>query len=156
MMDFSDASRQFQWRDRCGLVWDVHVYDDQAMISWFARPSYVGYIGGTKRGACADPILSILSAKVAQGAPPRRASRHDTHGEPRHRVYVGSEKLIKECKRRGHEGIEGKLSSVDSDHFDKLKHFYEKLGFTVVFYAPEHPDYRQNRVGKIEMLFSKL
>ena len=34
---------------------------------------------------------------------------------------------IEECKRRGHVGIEGKISSVDSDHFDKLKHFYEKL-----------------------------
>ena len=63
---------------------------------------------------------------------------------------------IEECKRRGHVGIEGKISSVDSDHFDKLKHFYEKLGFTVVFYAPEHPDYRHNRVGKIEMLFSQF
>ena len=72
---------------------------------------------------------------------------------------VGSmlvQEAAKECKLRGHRGIEGKISSVDSDHFDKLKHFYEKLGFTVVFYAPEHPDYRHNRVGKIEMLFSQL
>ena len=27
-----------------------------------------------------------------------------------------------------HEGMDGDLSIVDSDHFDKLKHFYEKLG----------------------------
>ena len=61
---------------------------------------------------------------------------------------------IKECKRRGHEGIEGHLSSADSDHFDKLKHFYQRLGFSVVFYEPEHPDYRRyRRVGKIELTF---
>ena len=60
---------------------------------------------------------------------------------------------IKECKLRGHKGIEGDLSNVDSDHFDKLEYFYEKLGFTVVFYEPEHPDYSPRRVGKVELIF---
>ena len=64
-------------------------------------------------------------------------------------------RAIEECKRRGHKGIEGDLSSVDMDHFDKLKHFYEKLGFTVIFYEPEHPDYRNPWDGKIEMTFGE-
>ena len=64
--------------------------------------------------------------------------------------------VIKECKRRGHEGIEGKLSDADSDHFDKLKHFYEKLGFSVGFYTEEHPDYRFDRVGEVEMVFDNV
>ena len=55
------------------------------------------------------------------------------------------------CKRLGHEGMDGDLSIVDSDHFDKLKHFYEKLGFSVVFYRPGDPDYRISRAGKIEI-----
>ena len=65
------------------------------------------------------------------------------------------QRAIVECKRRGHKGIEGKLSSVDTDHFDKLKYFYEKLGFSVVFYEPEHPDFSPGRVGKVELMFSQ-
>ena len=60
---------------------------------------------------------------------------------------------IEECRRRGYKGIHGYLSYVDRGHFRKTKHFYEKLGFSVVFYAEEHPDYRFERVGKIEMVF---
>ena len=61
---------------------------------------------------------------------------------------------IEECKRRGHEGIEGEISFVDSDHFDKLKYFYEKMGFSFVIYDSEHPNYGSTRVGKIEVFFS--
>ena len=64
------------------------------------------------------------------------------------------QRAIEECKRRGHKGIEGKLSSVDTDHFDKLKYFYEKLGFTVAFHDMSHPDCRYDRAGKIEMVFN--
>ena len=60
------------------------------------------------------------------------------------------------CKRLGHEGMDGDLSMVDSDHFDKLKHFYEKLGFSVVFYSPGDPDYRISRVGKIDIKFENV
>ena len=153
MMDFSDASRRFQWRDRCGLAWDVYIYDDGALMSWIARPRYDGYIGGTNvahvRTHTLNPLRKSPKARLQD-------VQVDRYLENRGTGSMLVREVIKECKRRGHEGIEGKLSSVDSHHFDKLKHFYEKLGFTVVFYAPEHPDYRQNRVGKIEMLFSKL
>ena len=57
------------------------------------------------------------------------------------------------CQRLGQEGMDGDLSIVDSDHFDKLKHFYEKLGFSVIFYSPGDPDYRISRVGKIDIKF---
>lgn len=49
--------------------------------------------------------------------------------------------VIEACRARGFEGIEGKLSRADSGHFDKLKHFYEKFGFIVTFYPPEHPQH---------------
>ena len=60
---------------------------------------------------------------------------------------------IEECKRRGHKGLYGHLSEVDKDHFSKLKHFYGRLGFSIVFYGTTHPNYKFNRVGKIEMAF---
>ena len=53
------------------------------------------------------------------------------------------------------KGMEGNLSDVDRGHFDKLKYFYEKLGFTVMFYERDHPSYRHARVGKIEMIFGE-
>ena len=63
---------------------------------------------------------------------------------------------IEECKRRGHKGINGYLSIVDCDHFSKLKHFYKKLRFSIVFYTEDHPDYRFDRVGKVEMIFDNV
>ena len=60
---------------------------------------------------------------------------------------------IAECKRRGNKGIYGDLSIADKDYFPKLEHFYEKLGFSVVFYEKDHPADGGWRVGKIEMLF---
>ena len=152
-MDFSDASRQFQWQDRYGLVWDIYVYDDDTLISWFARPRYDGYIGGTNLAHVSthtfDPLRKLPKARLLDVQVDRYLENRGTGS-----MLVGE--AIEECKRRGHMGIEGKISSVDSDHFDKLKHFYEKLGFSVVFYEPEHPDYRPGRVGKIEMLFSQF
>lgn len=40
--------------------------------------------------------------------------------------------IIKLAKRIEAKEITGNLSCVDSDHFDKLKHFYFKHGFSVV------------------------
>lgn len=39
--------------------------------------------------------------------------------------------VIKLAKQLGCKTIGGNLSSVDSDHFDKLRHLYEKYGFEV-------------------------
>ena len=63
---------------------------------------------------------------------------------------------IKECERLGNKGIHGYLSDADKDHFPKLKHFYEKLGFSVVFYSEDHPDYQIARAGKVEMDFDNV
>ena len=62
-------------------------------------------------------------------------------------------RAIAACRTRGHEGIESELSEVDSGHFDKLKHFYEKFGFTVTFYSPEGPGYNHRRRGEIRLKF---
>ena len=69
---------------------------------------------------------------------------------------VGSmlvEEAIAECKRRGNEGIEGNISEVDAGHFDKLDHFYTKLGVSVVFYDREDPECSDLRRGKVELRF---
>lgn len=39
--------------------------------------------------------------------------------------------VIKLAKQLGCKTIAGNLSEVDSDHFDKLRHLYEKYGFKV-------------------------
>ena len=150
MMDFSDASRRFEWRDRYGLVWDVYVYDDETLISWFARPRYDGYIGGTNLAHVSthtfDPLRKSPKARLQD-------VQIDRYLENRGTGSMLVRQAIEECKRRGHEGIEGKLSSVDSDHFDKLKHFYEKMGFSFVIYDSDHPNHGGTRVGKIQLIF---
>ena len=65
-------------------------------------------------------------------------------------------KAIEECKRREHKGIHGNLSDEDRDHFPKLKHFYENLGFSVVIFAEDRPRNQSNWAGRIEMLFDKV
>ena len=147
-MTSSGASRQFQWRDRCGLAWDVDIYDDGALISWIARPRYVGghYMAHVQTHAHDSqrqlPMAYLLDVEVNERMENRGAGS----------MLVGQ--AIEECKRRGHEGIEGEISFVDSDHIDKLKYFYEKMGFSFVTYDSEHPKYGSTRVGKIEMFFS--
>lgn len=60
---------------------------------------------------------------------------------------------IEVSKRRGNLGIDGKIRRVDPDHFDKLKHFYEKLGFDFELFDAERLDVRSNTVGRIFMRF---
>ena len=149
-MDYSDASRQFQWRDKCGLVWDVYVVEDPVSVSWFARPG--GYVGGRCETHLQTHTIDLQQQLSMAHLMDVQVNRHmENRG-------VGSmlvQEAAKECKLRGHRGIEGDISSVDSDHFDKLKHFYEKMGFSVVLYPPEHPDYNPRRVGKVELMCSQ-
>lgn len=42
-------------------------------------------------------------------------------------------RLLKLAQKLKIREIKGNLSSVDSDHFDKLEHFYKKHGFRVEF-----------------------
>ena len=55
---------------------------------------------------------------------------------------------IEASKQRGNLGIDGKISRVDRDHFDKLKHFYKKLGFDFELFDAERLDGRSNTVGR--------
>ena len=44
------------------------------------------------------------------------------------------EYFLKYCKSTPAKYISGSLSSVDSDHFDRSEHYYQKHGFKVEFY----------------------
>lgn len=44
------------------------------------------------------------------------------------------EYFLKYCKTTPAKYISGSLSSVDSDHFDRSEHYYQKHGFKVEFY----------------------
>ncbi len=71
---------------------------------------------------------------------------------------VGSvllEEVIETCRTRGHSGIEGRLGRRDSGHFDKLKHFYEKHGFTVTFHSPDDPAYDPEWPGETRLVFQR-
>ena len=139
---------QFQWQDKCGLTWDVCVRETPIDVSWYASP---GRIGGRYEAYVLTHTLDCQEwLPMARLIDVRINSRMENRGAGTMLVR----EVIEECKRRGHVGIEGDVSSVDSGHFDKLKYFYKRLGFSVVFYGPEHPDYSYNKVGKIEMKFA--
>ncbi len=148
-MTVSDSSRQFQWRDKYGLIWHGHVDETPFELIWRIRPENLGgrYVAYVKTHSFDShqqlPMAHLTDVRVER--------RMEDRG-------VGSmliRRVIEECRRRGHKGIEGDLSRNDSDHFDKLKYFYEKLGFTVILYEPDHPDYRNPWDGKIERTFSE-
>ena len=127
---------RFLWRDKQGRVWEIRQVDGPGMIVFRARSQSV-------KGK------SIASARIedSNGKNLPFAVLDDIQVDRRmENRGLGSmllSRVIAICKDRGHQGIEGKLSRTDSDHFDKLKHFYEKHGFTVMFYAAGHPE----RVG---------
>ena len=139
---------RFQWEDSCGLIWDVGFSEESIKFSGFMASSQV------------------------RGTGEIHVQTHDTYSRKRSiaclsHVEISDRRLenrgmgtmlvgiaIEVCKRRRYDGIEGYLSSVHENHFAKLKYFYNKLGFSVVFYAEEHPDYHYDKVGKIEMNFN--
>ncbi len=147
-MTSSGASGRFQWRDKYGLVWTGELDETSSMLTWFIRPRDWG-------GRCVAHVQTH-SYHTGEQLPMALLTdvEIDRYMENRGAGSMLVRRAIEECKRRGHKGIEGYLSSVDIDHFDKLKYFYEKLGFSVVFYGVKDPDYRFDRVGKIEMIFS--
>ncbi len=148
MMMYDDATRRFSWPDKYRQAWDVYVFEEGNCVSWYAR---LGNVGGKY-----EATLETHSHKGQ-----RLAMAHlidvmvDERMENRGLGSMLVKEAIKEARRLGHKGIEGYLSSVDRDNFPKLKHFYKKLGFSVVFYEPEHPDYQFHRVGKVEMVFQE-
>ena len=148
-MTSSPASGRFQWRDKFELMWTGDLDETPSVLTWRIRPRDWGgrYVACVQTHSYNTgeqlPMALLTDVEI------------NRYMENRGAGSLLVQRAIVECKRRGHKGIEGKLSSVDIDHFDKLKHFYEILGFSVVFYDPEHPDYAPRRVGKVEMLFSQ-
>ena len=148
-MTLDGTSSQFWWGDKYGLIWHGHMDETPTSLSWRITPQglggrYEAYVK-THDFDTGDqlPMAHLTDVRVE-----RRMENRGTGSMLVRRV-------IEECKRRGHKGIKGDLSRKDSDHFDKLKHLYEKLGFTVIFYEPEHPDYRNPWDGKITLVFGE-
>ena len=143
----NDVFRRFQWQDRRGLTWKVVFYNHEVGFSGFGVPSQ-------------GPGTSEIQVRTHDGWSRKQSMaylhdvRVDSHIENRGMGSMLVREAIEECARRGHEGMYGYLSELDSGHFQKLKYFYEKLGFSVSFYDPSRPDYRYDQAGKIEMTFS--
>ena len=137
----------FQWRDKKGCVWVVSRLQQQTMIHWRAEtPLFRG------TGEAAVKALEIGSLR-----PMRIARLMDVvvDDEVQNRG-VGSMLIraaMNDCQRLGSLGIDGEISSVDEDHFPKLKHIYEKLGFSFDLYASDQFNGRSNTVGEIEIRF---
>ena len=154
---FDDASRRVRKRDKYGSIWDVYQIDDQTTFSLYARQLSEGVQGQAlvkthevmriRLDAQEETVLQKLP--VAFLGDVRVEEQFENRG-------VGSmlvEEVLAECKRRGHRGIEGSLSEVDRDHFGKLEYFYKKLGFSVVFYKCDDPEYNELGPGKVELRF---
>ena len=141
-----DIFRKFQWQDRAGLIWLVGFYNDPGGFRGYATPRH-------ERGSGKINVQTTISDSERQSMAFLIDVEVDGRNENRGLGSMLVRKSMEECRKRGHQGIYGYLSEVDADHFLKLKHFYEKLGLSVVFYGEEHPDYRFNRAGKIDLVF---
>lgn len=146
-MESSLIFKRFKWRDKRGLIWLVELEDMD-----------IGFRGDAKSKCDSEP--TFIKVRTHQG-PKQELSvariedlKVDSQLQDRGVGSMLVKEAISECKRRGHLGIDGSLSIVDRDHFPKLRYFYEKLGFSVVFYRRDHPDYNRPGVGKIEMSIS--
>ena len=141
-------SGRFRWRDKSGLLWSGHM-EQELHATWHIRP---GNVGGRY-----EAYVKTHDSDTGEQLPMAHLTDVRIHKRMENRG-AGSMLIrlaIEECRRRGHKGIGGNLSDVDSDHFDKLKHFYEKLGFTVTFFDRQPSAYRKSWAGKIEMVFGE-
>lgn len=147
-MSHGDVFLRFQWQDRCGVVWIVGLTEEPWGFSGFMASKQVRGTG----------LIYVQTRVSGQEQPTAFLNdvRVDSHVENRGLGSMLVRKAIEECIRRGHKGIYGYLSEADWDHFPKLKHFYEKLGFSIGFYVEEHPDYRFDRVGEVDMVFNDI
>ncbi len=148
-MTSDDVVLRFQWKDKCGAVWNVEFSEYPGSLFGYAESRQV-----YGKGVVFVQTSDIHSQK--QSIARLNDVQVDSPIENRGLGSMLVRKVIEECKRRGHKGVDGYLSSVDRDHFQKLKYFYQKLGFSVALYTEEHPDYQISRVGKIEMDFENV
>ena len=134
------------WRDKGGRIWDINVagnYFGLTCRAWSASTRDENIARVITRD---DELKQLPFALLADIHVDRRMENRG----------LGSMLLtavIEACRARGHKGIEGRLSRADSGHFDKLRHFYEKFGFIVTFYPPEHPGYNSQWPGEMRLVF---
>ena len=143
----NDFFHRFQWQDSYGHIRHVGFDNHAVGFSGFAASK-------NQRGTGAIYVQTQNIHARKQSMAYLNDVRVDDRIENRGLGSMLVREAIEECKRRGHNGLYGHLSEVDRDHFSKLKHFYERLGFSIVFYGTRHPDYKFNRVGKIEIAFN--
>lgn len=145
-MGNGEVFRKFQWRDKSGFTWNVEFCNGSSGFS--------GYAVLDQRGGTGRIHLQANSLGSQQLPMAFQDDVHvDSHSENRGLGSMLFGAIIEECMLRGHKGICGNLSESDRIRFPKLKHFYEKLGFSVYFYDNRHPEYGFARAGKIEMIF---
>lgn len=145
----------FAWRDRTGLTWRFRQEEGIETVSWYGLPN--GYNNGCVAHVKTHQIDlgdsededTVRLLEIGRLVDVRVDSSMENRG-------VGSmlvKAAIEVSKRRGNLGMDGKISRVDRDHFDKLKHFYEKLGFDFELFDAERLDARSNTVGRVFMRF---
>ncbi len=140
---------KFQWRDKLGEMWTVQF--TRSPIGFSAEETC-----GTRLRAGVMQVQALSTENAKLPIVRLNDIQVDTQFENRGMGSMLVREALEICKRLGHVGMYGTLSIVDSDHFDKLKHFYEQLGFSVVFYKPGDPNYRHSSVGKIEIMFDNV
>ena len=141
----TETYRRLHWKDKSGRTWKVKFYNE----SW----GFEGFVYSERERGTGSILINTHQLFRKKSIARLSDVRVDDHIENRGIGAMLVREAIKECKQRGHRGIDGYLSSADSDHFLKLKYFYTKLGFSVVFFTEKHPDYSYDRVGKIELAF---
>ncbi len=155
MMDDGLKKTFFSWRDRTGLTWRFRQEDGCHMVSWYGLAD--GYNYGCKAFVKTHQIDlgdsededTVRLLEIGRIIDVRVDSFMENRG-------VGSmlvKLAIEASKRRGNLGLDGEISSVDRGHFDKLEHFYEKLGFDFELFEPALSDRRSKTVGRISMRF---
>ena len=155
MVDDGFKRTFFAWRDRTGLTWRFRQEEGIHMVSWYGLLE--GYNYGCEAFVKTHQIDlgdsededTVRLLEIGRIIDVRVNSFMENRG-------VGSmlvKAAIEVSKRRGNLGIDGEISDVDSDHFPKLRHFYEKLGFTFELYGEDQLGERSTTVGKIFMRF---
>ena len=146
-MIIGDVFRQFPWRDRRGLTWDVYVFESPFSVDWCA----VSRQNREHAKACLrvrDPRSQkrLQIARLVDVLVPNNLENRGTGS-----MLVSD--AIEECKRRGHTGIDGDIIRSDQRSLNRLKHLYEKLGFSVEFFDTDNSVDGGRVVGKISMMF---
>ncbi|OCN06136.1 hypothetical protein A4S06_00015 [Erysipelotrichaceae bacterium MTC7] len=62
------------------------------------------------------------------------------------------DKLLSYATEYGYTTIHGNLSIIDTDHKERLHHFYEKFGFTIT----EYPKNRDCYYGEIQKILTEV